>query len=98
MYIADSFHCSAETNIVKQLYSNKKVEEKNTLKNPEDGDFPSAPVVQTLLSNARGASSIPGQVAKIPHTLWPKNKNTKQKQYYNKFNTDLNLGDEKKQV
>ena len=94
MYIADSFHCSAETN-VKQLYSNKKVEERNTLKNPEDGDFPSTPVVQPLPSNARGASSIPGQVAKIPHTLWPKNQNIKQKQYYNKFNTDLNLGDEK---
>ena len=52
-------------------------------------------MVQILPSNARGAGSIPGQVAKIPHALWPKSQNIEQKQYYNKFNEDLNPGDEK---
>ena len=41
----------------------------------------SGPVVKTLPSNAGGASSIPGQGDKIPHALWPKNQNIKQKQY-----------------
>ena len=30
-----------------------------------------------------------GQETKIPHVLWPKNKNAKQKQYCNKFNKDF---------
>ena len=37
-----------------------------------DRDFPRGPVVRTLSSDARGASSIPGQEAKIPPPLWPK--------------------------
>ena len=35
-------------------------------------DFPVGPVVKTLLSPAGGAVSIPGQEAKIPHTVPPK--------------------------
>ena len=30
-------------------------------------DVPGGPVVKTLFSNARGASSIPGRGARIPH-------------------------------
>ena len=44
-------------------------------------DFPGGPVVNTQPSNARGAGSIPGQGAKIPHASQPKNQNIKQKQY-----------------
>ena len=32
-------------------------------------DFPCDPVVKTLISNAGGAGSIPGQAVKIPHAL-----------------------------
>ena len=31
-------------------------------------------MVGTLLSNAEGVGSIPGQGAKMPHTSWPCNK------------------------
>ena len=41
--------------------------------------FPGGPVVNTLPSNARGMGSIPGWGAKIPHVLWPKKQNIKQK-------------------
>ena len=37
-------------------------------------DSPDGPVVRTLSSNAGGAGLIPGQGAKIPHALPPKNK------------------------
>ena len=43
-------------------------------------------MVKTLPSNVRGASLISGQEARIPHNLWPKNQNIKQKQYCSKFN------------
>ena len=43
-------------------------------------------MVKTSPSNAGGASSIPGQGAKM--SQGQENK-TKQKQYYNKFNKDL---------
>ena len=33
-------------------------------------------------------SSIPGCGTKIPYASWPKNQNTKYKQYCNKFNKD----------
>ena len=55
-------------------------------------DFPGIPVVKTLPSSAGGAGSIPGQRAKIPRALQPKNQNGKQKQYCNKFNKDLKIG------
>ena len=51
-------------------------------------DFPGGPVVKTSPSNA-GVGSIPGQGAKIPYASGPKNQNTNQKQYCNKFNKDL---------
>ena len=60
------------------------------------GYFPGDPVVNTLLSNAWGAGSIPGLEAKIPHTSGPKNQNIKQKQYYNKFNKDFKNGPRQK--
>ena len=43
-------------------------------------------------SNAEAAGSIPGQGAKIPHALWSKNQNIKQKQYCNKVNKDFKNG------
>ena len=55
-------------------------------------DFPGGPVVKTSPSNAVGAGSIPGRGAKIPHASRPKNQNTKQKQYCNKFNPDFKKG------
>ena len=39
-------------------------------------DFPSGPVVKTLLPNARSVGSIPGWGAKIPYALWPKPQKT----------------------
>ena len=59
------------------------------VKNLYSRDFPGCPVVKTLPSNAGGAGSIPGQGAKIPHALWPKNQNIKQKQFCNKFDKDF---------
>ena len=56
-------------------------------------DFPGSPVVKTSKAfQCRGAGSIPGQQAKIPHASQPKNQNGKQKQYYNKFNKDFKNG------
>ena len=63
-----------------------------TDKNGSLWDFPGSPVVKTSPSNAGGVGSIPGQGAKIPHALWPKNQNIKQKQYCNKFNKDFKNG------
>ena len=53
-------------------------------------------MVKTSPSNAGGASLIPGQGAKIPHALWPKNQNIKQKQYCKKFNKDFKSGPNQK--
>ena len=57
-------------------------------------DFPGGPVVKNSPSIARGASSIPGQRANIPHTLRPK----KQKQYRNKFDKDFKKKKKRKYV
>ena len=51
--------------------------------------FSGGPVVKASPSNARGAGSIPGRGAKIPHASWPKNQNIKQRQYGNKFSKDF---------
>ena len=59
-------------------------------------DLPGGPVVKTLPSNTGGASSTPGQGAKIPHTSRPKNKTIKQKQYCNKLNKDFKNGPDQK--
>ena len=46
-------------------------------------------MVKTLPSTAGGAGSVPGWRAKIPHALWPKKQNIKQKQYCNKLNKEF---------
>ena len=53
------------------------------------GDFPGGPMVNTLPSNAGGASWILGQEAKIPHALQQKNKQTKKNQTNHKTETIL---------
>ena len=59
-------------------------------------DFPGGPVVKTLPSSAGREGLITGQGAKIPHVLWPKSQNIKQKQYRDKFNKDFKNGPHKK--
>ena len=61
-------------------------------------DFPGGPMVKTLPSNGGRAGSIPGQGAKIPHTLWPKSQDRKQKQYDNKFHKDFQNGPHQKNL
>ena len=52
-------------------------------------DFSDGPVVKTSPPNAGDTGLIPGRGAKIPHALWPRNQNIKQKRYCDKFNKDL---------
>ena len=62
-------------------------------------EFLGGPAVKTSPSNAGVAGSIPGQGAKIPHALRPKNQNIKKKkQYCNKFNKDFKNGPYQKSV
>ena len=49
-------------------------------------------MVTTSPSSAGGAGSIPGQGAKTPHDLQPRNQNIKWKQYCSKFNKDFKNG------
>ena len=56
------------------------------------GGFPGGPMVKTSPASAGGAGSIPGQGAKIPQASRPRNQNTKQTQYCNKFNKDFKNG------
>ena len=49
-------------------------------------------VVQSLPSNAGAVDLIPGWGAKARYALGPKNQNIKQKQYCNKFSTNLKNG------
>ena len=35
-----------------------------------ESDFPGGPVVKTPHFHCRGAGSIPGRGAKVPHTVW----------------------------
>ena len=58
--------------------------------------LPGGPVVKTSHSIAGGARSIPHQGAKIPHALWPKNQNIKQKQYCNNSIKNLKMVHSKK--
>ena len=46
-------------------------------------------MAKTSSSNTGGVGSIPGQGDKIPHALWPKSQNIKQKQYCHEFNKHL---------
>ena len=59
-------------------------------------DFPGSPVVKTSPSKAGGVCLITAWEAKIPHALWPKIQNIKQKQYRNKFNKEFKYGLHKK--
>ena len=63
-----------------------------------DRDFPGGPVVKTSPFNARGAGSIPGWGAMLPHASRQKNQNIKQKQYYNKLNKDFKNGPHQKKT
>ena len=56
------------------------------------GDLPGGPVVGSSPPKAGDVGSVPGQGAEIPHALWPKNQNVKQKQYCNKYNEDFKNG------
>ena len=49
-------------------------------------------MVKTSPFKAGGDSSIPDWEPKIPHALWPKNQNIKQKQHCNKFKKDFKDG------
>ena len=62
--------------------------ESAAFKKKKKRDFLESPVVKTLLSNAGGASSIPGQGTSL-HASRPKNQNIKQKQDCNKFNKNF---------
>ena len=53
-------------------------------------------MVKTLPSNAGGAGSNPHQGTKIPHDLFTKKQNIKQKQYCNKLNKDFLNGPHQK--
>ena len=55
----------------------KITEEENVAREEVRRDFPGSPVVKNLPFNAKGAGLIPGQGAKIPHALGPKNQNIK---------------------
>ena len=55
-------------------------------------------MAKTSPSNAGSVDWIPGQGAQIPHALWPKNQNIKQKQYCNKFNKDSKTVPIKKKI
>ena len=48
-------------------------------------------MVKTSPSSAGAEGSIPGQGAKTPQASWPRNQNTKQKLYCNKFNKDFKI-------
>ena len=52
-------------------------------------NFPGGPAVNIPLSNAGGAGLICDWGAKIPHALWSKNQNIKQKQYCNISDKDF---------
>ena len=46
-------------------------------------------MVKTSPSNARSVGLIPDKGVKIINASWPKKNKIKEKQYYNKFNTDF---------
>ena len=59
-------------------------------------DFPCDPVVKILPAHAGGAALIPSWETEVPHALWPKNQNIKQKQCCNKINKDFKNGPHRK--
>ena len=52
------------------------------------GEFSYTPMVRISPFSTKGAGSISGQRAKIPHALQPETQNIKQKQYSIKWNND----------
>ena len=54
-------------------------------------DVPGSRVVRTLPSKSRRVDSTPGQGAEVPHALWPKKQNIKQKQYCDKSINSLKI-------
>lgn len=52
---------------------------KNTLNVKQSRDLSGWPVIWTTPSNAGSVGLIPGQGARIPHALWQKKQNIKQK-------------------
>ena len=58
------------------------------INNAKLGAFSDGLVVKILPSNTEGMGLIPGQGAKTPHALWPKNKSRKS----HKFNKDFKNG------
>ena len=52
------------------------------------GEFSYTPMVRISPFSTKGAGSISGQRAKIPHALQPETQNIKQKQYSIKCNND----------
>ena len=54
-------------------------------------------MVKTSWSKAGDAGSIPGQEAKTPQALRPKNQNVKQKQYCDQYNKDFKNGPHQKE-
>ena len=71
---------------VELCHEKKKIQGKN-LKN-QTGTLLVVQWLWLRLPVQGGTSSIPGRGVKIPLASWPKNQNTKQKQYCNKFNKD----------
>ena len=68
---------------------NERLNQGRRRRTAEKRDFPGGPAVQILPSSARGVGLIPGQGSKIPHALWQKHQNLKQKQYCNEFTKTL---------
>ena len=54
-------------------------------------NFTGSSIFGTSASSAGNAGLISGWGDKIQHVLWAKNQNIKQKQYFNKFNTDFKI-------
>ena len=51
--------------------------------------LPGSPMAKASPSDEGGEDLISGGGVKIPHGLWPKNQNMKQKQFSNEFNKDV---------
>ena len=51
--------------------------------------FAGGPLAKTSPSRAGGASSIPGEGAKVPYASQSKHQNRKQRQHSNSFNKDF---------
>ena len=74
--------CHSRVYIIKEETWNSRIN------NAKLGAFSGGLVVKILPSNTEGMGLIPGQGAKTPHALWPKNKSRKS----NKFNKDFKNG------